>query len=268
MGAKTPAGAGESEAAKRPSRTGRSQRADLALVERGFFESRAQARAAIEAGGVVADGATVSKPSQSIAAEAVIEATPAHPWASRGGVKLAHGLDVFGVDVSGRTCLDVGASTGGFTDVLLARGAARVIAVDVGRGQLHPRLKCDPRVVSLEATDARALTRGQVPAGTDLVVCDASFIGLAKVLARPLELAAPRAELVALFKPQFEVGARFVGKNGIVADNPAVEGALSSVIAWLEAENWRLKSVADSPIRGGDGNLERLVHAMRAPLSP
>jgi 23S rRNA (cytidine1920-2'-O)/16S rRNA (cytidine1409-2'-O)-methyltransferase len=175
-------------------------------VRRGLYASRSQARAAIEAGGVRVDESVASKPGQLVGETARIEAEAAHPWVSRGGVKLAHALDAFAVEVAGKSCLDIGASTGGFTDVLLARGARRVVAVDVGTGQIHPKLKTDPRVIVLEETDARSLTLDAIGERPNLVTCDASFIGLAKVLPRALELAASEAMLVALFKPQFEVG--------------------------------------------------------------
>jgi len=237
-------------------------RADLLLVARGLAESRAKARAAIEAGGVLADGAPVLKPSELIEEGAELNATPPHPWVSRGGVKLAAALDAFAVDPSGRICLDVGACTGGFTQVLLARGAARIYAVDVGAGQLHPSVRGDPRVVSLEQTDARTLTRVHIPEPPSLIVCDASFIGAAKVLAAPLSLAAERAGLIALIKPQFEAGPK-ASKTGVL-DEAVARAAAQSAIAQLDGlENFRTIAVIDSPVRGGDGNLELLLHARR-----
>jgi 23S rRNA (cytidine1920-2'-O)/16S rRNA (cytidine1409-2'-O)-methyltransferase len=237
-------------------------RADLLLVSRGLAESRAKARAAIEAGGVSANGVTVKAVSDLIDEAAELEYTPPHPWVSRGGVKLAHALDAFGVDPAGRICLDVGASTGGFTHVLLSRGAARVYAIDVGSGQLHASLRDDPRVVSLEKTDARSLTRVQIPQAPSLIVCDVSFIGAAKALATPLSLAAPSADLIALIKPQFEAGPS-AGKSGILSEDVA-RAAAESAIAQLDGvENFRVIAAIDSPIRGGDGNLERLIHARR-----
>ena len=235
-------------------------RADLLLVARGLAESRAKARAAIEAGGVRADGAPVAKASDLIREDAALEVTAPHPWVSRGGVKLAAALDAFGVDPSGRICLDVGASTGGFTQVLLARGAARVYAVDVGRGQLHAALRADPRVVSLEKTDARALTRDVIPDAPSLVVCDASFIGAAKVLKTPMSLAAAHADLVALIKPQFEVGP---GKGGVLAEADARAVAHAAIVALNGLEGFGVAAQMESPIRGGDGNLEILLHARR-----
>ena len=235
-------------------------RADLLLVARGLAESRAKARAAIEASGVRADGALVAKASELIREDAVLELTPPHPWVSRGGVKLAAALDAFGVDPSGRICLDVGASTGGFTQVLLASGAARVYAVDVGRGQLHATLRADPRVVTLEQTDARALTRAAIVDAPSLVVCDASFIGAAKVLKAPLSLAAARADLVVLIKPQFEAGP---GKGGVLAEADARAVAHAAIAALDGIEGFRVIAQMVSPIRGGDGNLEMFAHARR-----
>jgi 23S rRNA (cytidine1920-2'-O)/16S rRNA (cytidine1409-2'-O)-methyltransferase len=238
-------------------------RLDVELVRRGLAASRTQARAAIEAGNVKVDGAVAVKPGQPVAEDAAIDWTPAHPWVSRGGLKLVQALEVFGVDPAGQACLDVGASTGGFTDVLLSKGARRVIAVDVGRGQLHPKLAADPRVVSLEATDARTLTTDMLGETPTLVVCDASFISLAKLLGRPLSLAANGAELVTLFKPQFEVGPAHVGKGGIVSDQAAADRAAEAFEAWLGQQGWDVKDRTDSPILGGDGNRERLIHARR-----
>ena len=235
-------------------------RADLLLVARGFAESRAKARAAIEAGGVTANGASVQRPSDLIDESATLEFTPPHPWVSRGGVKLAHALDLSGVDPAGRVCLDVGASTGGFTQVLLARGAARVYAVDVGHGQLHASVQGDPRVVSLERTDARTLTRAQIDQAPTLIVCDASFIGAAKVLATPLSLAAEHADLIVLIKPQFEAGP---GKGGVLAETDSRSIAEAAIQALDGEAGFRVIARTDSPIRGGDGNLEVLMHARR-----
>ncbi len=235
-------------------------RADLLLVARGLAESRAKARAAIEAGGVTADGVRVERASDQIDEHAELAAAPAHPWVSRGGVKLAHALDAFGVDPASRICLDVGASTGGFTQVLLARDAARVYAVDVGRGQLHASLRDDPRVISLERTDARVLIRGQLPEPPTLVVCDVSFIGAAKALATPLSLAAERADVVALIKPQFEAGP---GRGGVLAEGDARLAAAQAIRALDGVAGFDVVAVTESPIRGGDGNLEFLVHMRR-----
>ncbi len=236
-------------------------RADVLLVARGLFESRAKARAAIEAGGVTADGRPVAKAAELIADDAVVEAVAAHPWVGRGALKLVHALDLWPIDVADRVVLDVGASTGGFTEVCLARGAARVYAVDVGRGQLHPKLAADPRVVSLEATDARDLTPALIAEPPGLIVSDVSFIALAKALPAALDLAAPGADLAALVKPQFEVGPAKVGKGGIVTDEAARQGALDGVLAFLDDRGWIVRGTADSPISGGDGNREFLLWA-------
>ncbi len=242
---------------------GTSRRLDVELVRRGLAASRSQARQGIEAGNVSVEGAVALKPGQIVTAATVVDWAPAHPWVSRGGVKLAHALDVFDVDPAGRACLDLGASTGGFTEVLLARGARQVTAVDVGRGQLRPKLIGDPRVNSLEATDARDLMADMLGEPPTLVVCDASFIGLAKVLGRPLSLAAGEAALVSLFKPQFEVGPAHVGKGGIVVDDEATDRAARELEAWLNELGWRIRQWTASPITGGDGNRERLFHAVR-----
>ncbi len=247
-----------------PDETAASRRLDVELVRRGLVASRAQARAAIEAGQVRVDGVLAKRSSDTVRPDARIEAAPAHPWVSRGGVKLAHALDVFGVDPSGRVCLDVGASTGGFTDVLLARGARHVTAVDVGHDQLHARLRADPRVRVLESRDARSLAAADLPEPPSLIVCDASFIGLEKVIATALTLSAPRAALVALFKPQFEVGPANVGRGGLVKDDTATDLAAQRIEAWLKGQGWPVAAWTDSPIAGGDGNRERLLLARRA----
>ncbi|MGD9967176.1 MAG: TlyA family RNA methyltransferase [Hyphomonadaceae bacterium] len=235
-------------------------RADQLLVALGLAESRAKARAAIESGGVLADGVIVGKPSDLIAKNAMLAVTPAHPWVSRGGVKLAAALETFRVEPAGRVCLDVGASTGGFTQVLLAGGAARVYAVDVGHGQLHATLRADPRVINLERTDARALTRAQIAEPPSLIVCDASFIGAVKVLASALALAAAHADAVVLIKPQFEAGP---GKGGVLDDETARAAAQTAIESLDGLHSFRFLAAIDSPIRGGDGNLERLAHLHR-----
>jgi 23S rRNA (cytidine1920-2'-O)/16S rRNA (cytidine1409-2'-O)-methyltransferase len=237
------------------------KRADLLLVERGLAESRAKARAAIEAGGVTAGGRPVARASDLLDEAAVLAARPAHAWVGRGALKLVAALDAWPVAVEGRTVLDVGASTGGFTEVCLARGAARVYAVDVGRGQLHPKLAADPRVVSLEAVDARRLDAALIPQAPGLIVADVSFISLAKALPPALALAAPGAELVVLVKPQFEVGPERVGKGGLVKDETARQDALAGVRSFLVASGWPVQAVIDSPIEGGDGNREFLLWA-------
>jgi 23S rRNA (cytidine1920-2'-O)/16S rRNA (cytidine1409-2'-O)-methyltransferase len=240
-------------------------RADSLLVARGLADSRAKARAAIEAGGVLANGKPVAKASELLDEDVGLIAEPAHPWVGRGALKLAAALELWPVTVDGRTVLDVGASTGGFTEVCLAKGAVRVFAVDVGRGQLHPKLRSDARVVSLEGTDARLLNAELIPQTPDLVVCDASFIGLAKVLPAALGLARDGADLIALVKPQFEVGPDRVGKGGIVKDEAVRDQALADVVAFLEASGWSVIATADSPITGADGNREVLLHARKRP---
>jgi 23S rRNA (cytidine1920-2'-O)/16S rRNA (cytidine1409-2'-O)-methyltransferase len=237
-------------------------RADRLLVERGLFDSRAKARAAIEAGLVQANGATVHRPSEEIPSDATINAAPAHPYVSRGGIKLAAALDHFGVDPAGRVCLDTGASTGGFTQVLLGRGVRRVYAVDVGTAQLHASLRADPRVVSLEQTDIRNLDAAQLAEPPSLIVADVSFISLKLVLPAALALAAGRAELVALIKPQFEAG-RANLKKGIVRDGTVHAAVCDEVAALVAQLGWRVRGVIPSPIEGGDGTAEFLLGAAR-----
>ena len=240
-------------------------RIDQLLVARGVFDSRARARAAIEAGRVRADGRVFAKPSEKVAEDAEIEAEAAHPWVGRGALKLAHALDLWPVAIEGRVVLDVGASTGGFTEVCLGRGAARVFAVDVGTGQLHPSVAADPRVVNLEKTDARHLTTALITETPSLIVCDASFISLSKVLPAALDLAEPEADLITLVKPQFEAdGPKAVGKKGVVKDPVAHAAAVAGVRDWLEESGWTVGEVADSPITGGDGNVEFLLWAQKA----
>lgn len=238
-------------------------RADLLLVARGLAESRAQARAAIEAGLVQAGGAPVRRPSDLLPADAELAAGRPHPWVSRGGVKLAAALDAWSIDPTGRVCLDVGASTGGFTDVLLARGAALVHAVDVGRGQLHPRLAADARVRSLEATDIRALGGAIEPASVGLATVDVSFISLRLVLPALATYLAAGADLVALVKPQFEVGPQGIGRGGIVRDADLRDGAVAAILGLLPALSLDLVGRIESPIAGGDGNREILIGARR-----
>ena len=235
-------------------------RADRLLVERGLFESRAKAQAAIAAGLVIADGVTVRKASDEIATDAAIDARAAHPYVSRGGVKLAAALDTFGFDPKRRIGLDVGASTGGFTQVLLQRGAARVYAVDVGRAQLHASLRERPGVVSLEQTDIRELK--PLKPEPDLVVIDVSFISLKQVLPAALKLAASSAQLIALIKPQFEAGRERVRK-GVVRDAAVHVAVCDDIAAFVASLGWRVVGLTPSPITGGDGNAEFLLGAKR-----
>src|SRR5262244_727740 len=235
-------------------------RIDRLLVERGLFESRAKAQAAIAAGRVTVDDAVVVKPSDEVSVDAGIRAEPAHPWVSRGGVKLAAALEHFGFDPSGRVCLDVGASTGGFTQVLLARGARRVYAVDVGRGQLHPSLRGRTEIVSMEATDIRALDPTRLAERPDFVVVDTSFISLKLVLPAAFALARTPAHLLALIKPQFEAGRRHA-KKGIVRD-PLVHAAVcDDIAAFVRSLGWRVAGVVPSSIPGSDGNREFFIAA-------
>jgi 23S rRNA (cytidine1920-2'-O)/16S rRNA (cytidine1409-2'-O)-methyltransferase len=242
---------------------GERRRADQLLVDRGLAESRARAQALILAGVVFSGSTRIDKPGASLLADAALEVRGKdHPWVSRGGVKLDHALNYFAIDPSGLICLDVGASTGGFTDVLLARGAAKVYAVDVGHGQLAWKLRQDARVVVLERTNARHLTRAEIPEPIGLIVCDASFIGLETVLPASLGLAAPGGCLIALIKPQFEVGPGRIGKGGVVRD-PALHAEVCERIrAWLERQpGWRVLGITESPITGPEGNIEFLIAA-------
>jgi len=239
-------------------------RADQHLVALGLAESRTRAQALILAGLVFAGDRRVDKAGQGVDPDTPLTVRGRdHPWVSRGGVKLAHGLDRFGWDVTGITAIDVGSSTGGFTDVLLTRGAARVFAVDSGTNQLAWKLREDARVTVLEQTSARVLTADQIPVAVDLIVCDASFIGLAKVLAVPLTFAAPDARLMALIKPQFEAGRGEVGKGGVVRDAAVHARVCSDVAAWLTAQGWIVAGVEPSPITGPEGNVEFLIAAAR-----
>ncbi|MGH1587098.1 TlyA family RNA methyltransferase [Methylobacterium phyllosphaerae] len=236
-------------------------RADLFLVAHGHFESRARAQAAIRAGLVRIDGRPLTRPSDPIAPGARVEAVPEHPYVSRGGLKLAAALDAFGLDPAGRVALDVGASTGGFTDVLIARGARHVHALDVGRGQLHPRLAGDPRVTNREATDIRSLGPDALAPAPDLATVDVSFIGLRLVLPALPPLLAPGADLVALIKPQFEAGRARVGRGGLVRD-PAVHAEVCAAVrGTLEGLGATILGLIDSPVPGGDGNAEFLIGA-------
>jgi len=238
------------------------QRADRLLVERGLFDSRAKAQAAIEAGLVIANGITVRKASETIAVDANLRATPAYPYVSRGGVKLAAALDHFGFDPRGRVCLDVGASTGVFTQVLLERGAKHLYAIDVGSGQLHKSLRKRPEVVSLEETDIRTFSPARLDTAPDLVVVDVSFISLKLVLPTALALAKLPAQLIALIKPQFEAG-RAAVKKGVVRDAAIRTAVCADISALVASLGWRVLGLIPSPIQGGDGNTEFLLGATR-----
>lgn len=238
------------------------RRADVALVEGGYFESRARAQEAIAAGLVEVNGRPVTKASALVAPGAAIRAQAPHPWVSRGGVKLAAALDRFGYDPAEGLCLDVGSSTGGFTHVLLSRGAARVVAVDVGHDQFHASLRGDTRVDLREGTDARTLSAETLPGAPVLLTFDVSFIPLRPVLAHVLPLAAPGAAMVALVKPQFEVGRQHL-KKGIVRDAAARDAACADVAAAVAGLGWIVDGVVPSPIEGGDGNIEFLLGARR-----
>jgi 23S rRNA (cytidine1920-2'-O)/16S rRNA (cytidine1409-2'-O)-methyltransferase len=239
------------------------RRADQLLVERGLAESRAKAQALILAGVVFAGDRRIDKAGETLAEDAGIEVRGRdHPWVSRGGLKLAHALEHFAIDATGLVTLDVGSSTGGFVDVLLAHGAARVHAVDVGRGQLAWKLRQDPRVVVHEGVNARYLIADEIGEPVDLVTCDASFIGLATVLPAALALAKPAAQLVALIKPQFEAGPGAVGKGGVVRDPETHRAVCEAAAAWVVSRGWKVIGVIDSPITGPAGNKEFLLYAL------
>jgi len=238
-------------------------RLDQLLVERGLAPSRTRAQALVMAGLVYSAGKRIDKPGQQVAGDAEIEVRGKdHPWVSRGGLKLAHALDHFGLSPEGRICIDVGASTGGFTDVMLHRGAARVYAVDVGRGQLDWKLRNDERVVVLEKTNARNIDAELIPDPAGFIGCDASFIGLRTVLPAPLALAATGALLVALIKPQFEVGKGQVGKKGVVRDPALHADVCATIETWLGTlPGWAVIGLTESPIEGPEGNKEFLIAA-------
>jgi 23S rRNA (cytidine1920-2'-O)/16S rRNA (cytidine1409-2'-O)-methyltransferase len=232
------------------------------LVSRGLAESRTRAQALIMAGAVFSGDKKLAKAGDMLAADAPLEVRGKdHPWVSRGGIKLDHGLTHFGFDVTGAVALDVGSSTGGFTDVLLSRGASKVYAVDVGTNQLAWKLRRDPRVIVHEQTNARILDETIIREKVDMVVCDASFIGLAKVLDAPLKLAKPGASLVALIKPQFEAGREEVGKGGVVRDPAVHQRVCDEAVSSVEAQGWRVLGVTPSPITGPEGNVEFLLGA-------
>jgi 23S rRNA (cytidine1920-2'-O)/16S rRNA (cytidine1409-2'-O)-methyltransferase len=239
-------------------------RVDQLLVDRALAESRTRAQALVLAGLVFSGETKLAKPGQTLPADAPIEVRGRdHPWVSRGGIKLAHALDTFALDPAGATAMDIGSSTGGFTDVLLSRGAAHVFAVDSGTNQLAWKLRQDSRVTVLEQTSARLLTPALIDRPCSWVVCDASFISLAKVLEMPLKLAAGHCQLVALIKPQFEVGKAEVGKGGVVRDPALHTRVCAEVRAWLEDQGWTVQGIAESPIKGPEGNVEFLISARR-----
>jgi len=241
------------------------QRLDQLLVDRGLAESRSRAQALVMAGLVYSETKRLEKSGHKV--DPAIPLTVKgkdHPWASRGGLKLARGLEAFGIGAEGKICLDIGASTGGFTDVLLQDGAARVYAVDVGHGQLDGKLSQDERVVVLDKTNARALTADQVPDPVDLIVCDASFIGLQTVLPAAMTLAAPGAAMIALIKPQFEVGKGQVGKGGVVRDAALHQQVCQRLEAWVNGQDgWTVLGISESPVTGAGGNKEFLIGARR-----
>ena len=240
-------------------------RVDQLLVERGLVESRTRAQALVMAGMVFSGDRKIAKSGDTLAADAPLEVKGRdHPWVSRGGIKLDHGLTHLGWDVDGSVAIDVGSSTGGFTDVLLSRGAVRVYAVDSGTNQLAWKLRQDPRVVVLEQLSARLLAPEHIPEPIDIIVCDASFISLMKVLPMPMGFAKPGARLLALIKPQFEAGREDVGKGGVVRDEAVRERVCRDVAAWLEGQGWAVAGLTTSPITGPEGNVEFLIGAQRA----
>ena len=239
-------------------------RLDMLLVDRGLAPSRERARALILAGQVTVNGQVVSKAGTPIATDALVElAAPDHPYVGRGGVKLAGALDSFGIDVTGRRALDIGASTGGFTDVLLQRGAASVIALDVGHGQLDWRLRNDPRVAVRESVNARTLSAADLPYAPDLVTIDVAFISLRHILPRLPAIITPGAEIVALVKPQFEAGRAEVGKGGVVRDPEVHRRVCSEAAEWIASQGWRVVGLTESPITGPEGNVEFLLGAVK-----
>ena len=240
-------------------------RLDLLLVEQGLAESRSRAQAYIMAGLVYLGEKKLDKAGMELPEDAPLTVRgKEHPWVSRGGMKLAKALEAYTLDVNGITAMDVGSSTGGFTDVLLTNGAAKVYAVDVGTGQLDPKIRNDARVVVMEQTNARHLTRDMVPDALDLIVCDASFISLTKVLPAALALARPQAKLVALIKPQFEVGKAEVSRGkGVITDPALHQWSCDTISAWLVGENWAVQGITESPIKGPKGNTEFLLYAIK-----
>ncbi|HEU4820532.1 MAG TPA: TlyA family RNA methyltransferase [Qipengyuania sp.] len=248
-----------------PAQKPNKRRLDQLLADRGLAESRTRAQALVMAGLVFSGATRLDKPGQQLAEDAPLEVRGRdHPWVSRGGIKLAHAIEHFGLDPAGGVAMDIGSSTGGFTDVLLSKGATHVFAVDSGTNQLAWKLRQDPRVTVLEQTSARVLTPELIDRPCDWVVCDASFIGLAKVLERPLELAAPQCRLVALIKPQFEVGREEVGKKGVVSDPALHARVCDEVRGWAEGLSFDVQGIVESPITGPEGNVEFLIVARRS----
>lgn len=245
-------------------KSSKKKRVDHLLVERDLAESRTRAQALVMAGLVFSGEEKIAKPGQQIAEDAPLEVRGRdHPWVSRGGIKLAHAIEHFGLDPAGAVAMDIGSSTGGFTDVLLTHGAEHVFAVDSGTNQLAWKLRQDERVTVLEQTSARILTRDHITRECDWVVCDASFISLSKVLEVPLALAAQECRLVALIKPQFEVAREEVGKGGVVRDPALHSRVCDEVSQWLQGFGWGVEGIVESPITGPQGNVEFLVSAKR-----
>ncbi len=242
---------------------GQKQRADQLLLARGFFDSRAKAQAAIEAGLVSADGVIVRKASQEIPVRARLEAEAVHPYVSRGGIKLAHAMQYFGISAKDKICLDVGASTGGFCDVLLRDGATKIYAIDTGHDQFHASMRGRKQIVLMEGFDVRNLAPGDIPEPVQLVTIDVSFISLALVLPSALAVCDRRADLIALIKPQFEVGKANIGKGGIVKDETLYEGVFERIRTRLQDLRWQTREIIPSPVTGGDGNREFLIAATK-----
>lgn len=245
------------------------QRLDVALEQRGLVPSRSRARDAIARGTVSVNGSPASKAGQPVGHDDLIAIDdPASGYVSRAALKLIAGLDASGFDPKGKTCLDLGSSTGGFTQVLLERGAAKIFAVDVGHGQLRGDIAAGPRVISLEGTNARDLSRALIPDAIDLIVSDVSFVSLTKILDAPLSLCAADAQAILLIKPQFEVGRDHIGKGGIAVPGPHVENAIGAVIAYMERQGWRLAGRLPSPLTGSDGNIETVAFFLRGQAEP
>ena len=240
------------------------KRLDIALVDGGFAPSRSRAQAMIRDGIVCINGAPAEKPNQSVTTgDTITLSEPDHPWVSRAGLKLAHAIASFDIPITGKICLDIGASTGGFTHVLHTHGASQIYAVDVGTEQLHPSLQNHPNIHNLQQTDARHLTADHIPTPVDMIVCDASFISLQKILPTPLTLAKPNAILIALIKPQFQLDKPSIGRGGIVKDPILHQKACDDVARFLTTQNWQVKSITQSPITGGDGNREFLCYGIK-----